>query len=283
MVVSGSKNYHDKLLKVLKDVEADGTTPDQYYQSLNRAIEHWEEETIDDIRQYANETRAHVYRTIRSPSERIDENLRELEQLFLQARNDQDADDQQFFQWSKKLEQLRQMIQSQPERQLSTKDAPKDNVYQRKVRVPTSNRSSIKSIEPDEPWEEYPVDQEASEFVVGKYFRRFHLEDFGKDCFLVIGIVSGHVKHALMSYKNPTFYGWTKGDLVYLAGVPELRYRGYRTDHRAGTCLQLTLDCDQQRISLINENTRQESHLFIDLDRCPLPWTLCVYFHSLHD
>lgn len=265
MASNSAKNYYEKLFKALKEIDADGT-PEDYHRSLNLVVERWERESIDGIHQFADETRDQIQQTLRSQSDRIDENLRDLEQLLLLARGSRETYDQNLVEWSRKLQQLQKILKDQQQRRL------------------TSNESSVTEPGPIETsWQEYPTDQEPSEFFEGRFVRLFKLEDCGDDYFLVMGIISGQASSGIKSYKNPTFYGWSKDDLVYIAGVPESRYQNYRSVHRAGTRIQLILDCDQRQVSFFNEKTQETYQLSVNLDQCPFPWVLCVYFQSFRD
>lgn len=267
MTYNSSKNYQEKLLKALKEVKADGTA-DDYHRSLTRVIQRWEQESIDDIHQFANETRDHIDRTIQIRCDRIDKNLQDLKQMFLEARQHREIYDQNSIKWLKQLQQLQNILNDQVSQPLTSTD---------------TSMNELLELDEDS-WDEYPEDQEPSEFYTGKFIRRFKLDDYDDRFFLVFGIISGQTSKTFKSYKNPTFYGWTKDDLVYVAGVPESRYQNYRSDHQnSGNFIQLILDCDQHQITYFNEKHQTTYRLSINPKKCPFPWILCIYFQSFND
>lgn len=132
--------------------------------------------------------------------------------------------------------------------------------------------SSI-SDEPNRP-EIYPDQQEQSEFIQGRYLRRFHLENYRAEHFLSIGIVSK------TSRTRATFYGWTNRSKFYRAGVSHCDLNIYESNFIDTDTLTMILDCDQQTISLLNRRTKQRFNLIVDLKQCPLPWILNVSFRA---
>ena len=79
-------------------------------------------------------------------------------------------------------------------------------------------------------------------------------------------------------------YGWQTNDCInpsYLANTATKCPTDLRLHHEL--LIELTLDCDQQRISYYNERTQQRRELSVDLAKCPLPWKLYFYLYNVGD
>ena len=72
---------------------------------------------------------------------------------------------------------------------------------------------------------------------------------------------------------SPSAYGWGITYATVLNGRLRVEEKSKRTD---GDIYTLTLDCDQRRLSLVNESTNERREIEVDIHHAPFPWCLFV-------
>ena len=79
-------------------------------------------------------------------------------------------------------------------------------------------------------------------------------------------------------------YGWQTNDCVQPSSLVDQNEK-VRADLRLNQRLliELTLNCDEEKVSYFNERTKQRRELFVDLSKCPLPWKLYFYLYNIGD
>ena len=72
--------------------------------------------------------------------------------------------------------------------------------------------------------------------------------------------------------RSPSTYGWMQKYGRTLNGI----FHGYRLEEkeREGHVYIITLNCDEHRLSIINENTKEEDEMEVDVCYAPFPWSL---------
>jgi len=75
---------------------------------------------------------------------------------------------------------------------------------------------------------------------------------------------------------TPSTYGWGKNLTRFINGKFYHRSSSQtkRDDH--DYVYTLTLNCDQHRLSIINENTKEQDEIEVDLHHAPFPWCFFV-------
>lgn len=75
-------------------------------------------------------------------------------------------------------------------------------------------------------------------------------------------------------------YGWETDDEIIIPASDYHTSKDFK-DFRGETTLELqvTLDCDQRKISYFNERTKNTHQMNVNISVCPLPWQLefCLY------
>jgi len=77
---------------------------------------------------------------------------------------------------------------------------------------------------------------------------------------------------------SPSAYGWRITYATVLNGRLHVEEKSNRTD---GDIYTLTLDCDQRRLSLVNEKTNEQREIEVDIHHAPFPWCLFVEHNRL--
>ncbi|CAF3944966.1 unnamed protein product [Adineta steineri] len=79
---------------------------------------------------------------------------------------------------------------------------------------------------------------------------------------------------------SPSTYGWLKDRGRVLNGkwdsyeLKQLLSNMRKNSH----FYTITLDCDKHRLSMINEDTKEQEEMEVDIDHAPFPWCLYVGF-----
>ncbi|CAF2093146.1 unnamed protein product [Rotaria magnacalcarata] len=73
---------------------------------------------------------------------------------------------------------------------------------------------------------------------------------------------------------SPSMYGWVKDCGRILDGI----FYRYSDDQliRGGPVYTITLNCDEHRLSMVDESTRIQDDIEVDICRAPLPWCLLI-------
>lgn len=79
-------------------------------------------------------------------------------------------------------------------------------------------------------------------------------------------------------------YGWQTDDSINNPDVKIKRNEGYK-DLRGQTTLklELSIDCDNRKISYFNEQTKITRETSVDIKKCPLPWQIEFYLYDIGD
>jgi len=255
-------------------------TTEQYQYLLMKQIDQWEQQSIDKIRQLADNTRQELVTIIQDHNNNLKENLEELKQQIDIACQDGGFYENDLKEWTERLNELQKIF---IEQQIIKFDEDINSIpFISKISI---NPISNKSVRNDQKiienlYEDYSNRKEKDEYSSGKHLIKFKIEQYGSHSSILFGITSKIASNISNPYKNPTFYGWTEKNLVYLAGVPERNFNGYKSDFQNNDIYLLTIDCNQEMINLKNERTNHSFDLDIDLRKCPFPWQLNVHLFN---
>jgi hypothetical protein len=79
---------------------------------------------------------------------------------------------------------------------------------------------------------------------------------------------------------NVGAYGWSSDDSIHSANVRMTVDNNYRDMNGQTTFeIELQLDCDNQKISYVNQGTKKRREMYVDITKCPFPWQIrfCLY------
>ena len=253
-----------------------GQSLEECREILMEQINRWEEQSIEKIRQLARETRQQLMTTIRDQNEHLKDKLGELKGQIDLARQDGGFYENDLKEWSQRLQQLQRCFIEQQTVQIDAEMGSIPFIPRISLRIFDNDRAELNSS----PYEVYSPLKEKDAYSSGKHLLRFKIEEYQSHSSVVLGITSKTVSNISNPYRNPTFYGWTEKNRVYLAGVPQENFHGYRSDFRSNDTYILTIDCNQEMINLTNTRTNRSYDLQIDLRKCPFPWELNVHLFN---
>ena len=85
---------------------------------------------------------------------------------------------------------------------------------------------------------------------------------------------------------DPQFltYGWQSDDCMNPSEYRPLNEKVH-PDLKGETKfhIKFLMDCDRHTIAYINEKTRREREIHVDVNKCPLPWKLYFYLYDIGD
>jgi hypothetical protein len=79
-------------------------------------------------------------------------------------------------------------------------------------------------------------------------------------------------------------YGWWSDDKICCAGVGMIVDGNFRDLKDQTTFeIELQLDCDNQKISYVNQRTKNRREMNVDMTKCPFPWQVEFYLFGSGD
>ncbi|CAF1066311.1 unnamed protein product [Didymodactylos carnosus] len=99
---------------------------------------------------------------------------------------------------------------------------------------------------------------------------------------IMVGIISSTGALNVTSYSSKSSYGWYCYDTrAYLNGVSTSSY--YDGDIQSNDELLLMINCDENKLSLVNKRTGKNYEIPIDIHQAPFPWQLRLNMYDTGD
>jgi hypothetical protein len=253
-----------------------GQNIEQYQQILIEQIDRWEQQSLEKIRQLADDTRQQLITIIRDQNENLKEKIEELNEQIDSARQDGGFYENDLQEWSERLNELQRNFIEQQTIKIDEEIGAIPFIPKISINVLSNDHEEASSS----PYEDYSPLNEKDEYSSGKHLLRFKIDQYESNSSILLGITSKTISNISNPYRNPTFYGWTEKNLVYLAGIPEENFNGYESDFQTNDTYVLTIDCNREMINLTNARTNRSFDLDIDLRKCPFPWELNVHLFN---
>ncbi len=121
------------------------------------------------------------------------------------------------------------------------------------------------------------------EYSLGKHYIRFLFKKNSTEYITSFVIVSKlmPISGEMSDYEA---YGWATNDGVYCPGVEMAVDKNFRDmNGRTTFKIELQLDCDNRKISYVNQRTKNRRELNVDTTRCPFPWQVRFYLYEAGD
>lgn len=218
------------------------------------------------------------------------ETLKHLSQRLRQAREDDDYVENDIQLWSMKLSHLKRdlttslTLHEDPKSTLITKiqlspmkqqSLPND-IFSRSLGEITIEDNGKLAIHSNQTrGDAFLCGQ--NEYSHGKHRIRFLINKKAPQYITTFGIAS--------MYSQSSVYGWSTDDATVGCGYHSSDKHFHQRDLKGETNIQLELiiDCDQRKISYLNERTKSFKEIPINLDSCPFPWQLYFYLYDTND
>ncbi|CAF1156242.1 unnamed protein product [Rotaria sordida] len=279
------------------------TEHDQLYNLINQnnnghhtlinQIDQWEKISIKKIQQVAQNIRQDIIQYIRTQKEIASETLKNFYQRLRKAREEDDYIENDLQLWKSKLDTLKKDIttlNSSISVREDSKGALISNIYlslkKQQILSNDSFLSSFGDIHIDENGQSATHDDQKrsdaylcgkNEYRQGKHKIRFIINKKNIDYITTFGIASMEPQLSV--------YGWNSDDQTVGGGHSESKNSDDQRDMKGETTLQMELliDCDNKKLSYVNERTRCKKEMNVDIDLCPFPWQLYFYLYDTGD
>jgi hypothetical protein len=112
-----------------------------------------------------------------------------------------------------------------------------------------------------------------NEYNSGRYGIRLRIEQSSSG-WMFFGINSKSTPLQNSSYGSESAYGWSSNNKIWLNGLWKNNSSNYIIEMMMYAIIELIFDCDNRKISMINERTKMKHELKVNTDSCPFPWQL---------
>jgi hypothetical protein len=264
------------------------TDPNQH--PLIKQIDEWEKESIAKIQQKAKELREQLLQPAATQINELSKRLEPLSEQLTTGRELDDFVEPDLVFWKGKLDSIKSDLVSPLKFSINQDDnAPLvrnisvilktvnewfDRVFDDKVRIeedgevvihngPKGNKEIRGKIE----------------YTSGCHQIRLRIEyAYGSSIFL--GINSKSTPLQSESYSQKTAYLWHGNNYIYSNGSAVSNGSNPPIEMKKNDIITLIFDCDNLKISMINERSNAKHELTIDINNCPFPWQLHVNLSS---
>ncbi|UJR16014.1 hypothetical protein I4U23_002929 [Adineta vaga] len=241
---------------------------------LTQTINDWEQKSIKTIQNKASDLRQELLQLITTRRNDLTSKLRQLAVYLTESRESDNFLEIDLEQWKYKLEDLKTKFES-------------SSIYtfDRHDNVPLVPNTSISLTIENELFEQifdstakifengqvishdisysYVEIRGRNQYTSGCHTIRLRIEQ-SEERWMFLGINSKSELLQKQSFNSKSAYGWTNNNYFWLNGE----------------CQPNIFDCDQQKISMINERTNAKYDLFVNINHCPFPWQLHVNLYE---
>ncbi len=269
------------------------TTKPQSYSHVRQLIDQWEQQSIDKIYQAANDVRKKLKNMIERHSAKLNNSLTKIAHEINEARREDEYFETDIQDWVKQLNKLKNDLLKPPTFRIQESDsispfiskiyidALLDDVFEKtigNIRLEENDRVIVHGKS-----DGYATVRGIGEYSYGQHRLRLKIEEYHSSKWIFIGIISKDIFMEEYSVNSPSVYGWAGPNQVYINGVYHAGFKNYQSDLQKDDILELLIDCDERKISLINGRTRSSCELDIDLNKCPFPWQLNITMYFFDD
>ncbi len=295
---------HDQLHQLIHQENHD-------FHPLIHQIDQWEQNSIQKIRQIAENIRKEIIEYIKSQKGKIEkdiyptnsiycvcietssETLKYLSQRLRKAREEDDYVENDLQLWSMKLENLKRdlttvnstlMLREEPKSTLITKiqlTSIKQEIFSNEIFLRSvgdlhiEDNSQLAIHGNQKRSDAFLCGQ--NEYTKGKHKIRFIINKKDAEYITTFGIAS--------MQSQLSVYGWSSDDQTVGGSYSQSENNSHQHDMKGEIILQIefTIDCDNRKISYFNERTQCTKEMNVDLNLCPFPWQLYFYLYDTGD
>ncbi|CAF4244609.1 unnamed protein product [Rotaria sp. Silwood2] len=263
-----------------------------------KQIDQWEKVSIEKIQQTAEEARIQV-KTLTS-LQTASKELHDLAERLEKARIDDDYVETDLRTWTNMLQKLKDdintfspsiSIQENPEEILVAKIYVSTTLQQLRQQEKFREFFGSVRIEDNDFMAIHDGLQNGTAFVrgIGEYSSGTHKIRFlfkknslkYKTWFDIVSALRSISGTSEESYES---FGWSSDDDIYCTDDKMTGDENFR-DMKGQTSfeIELQLDCDNQKISYVNQRTNNQRELNVDIKKCSFPWQVRFYLFEVGD
>jgi len=121
-----------------------------------------------------------------------------------------------------------------------------------------------------------------NEYSSGCHKIRLRIES-ANNIYLCLGINSKASPLQSASYSAKSAYVWTSYNQICSGESCQSGGSNPPLEMKKNDIITLILDCDNQKISMINERTNAKHELNVNVNNCPFPWQLHVNMYYVKE
>lgn len=260
---------------------------------LMKRIDLWEEESIAQIRQTANDVREELKRALIEHQKHILEKGKRIQLQIEQIRNIDDSDEIHIQYWMDKLNELKREFLTP--KTINIRPDSRTNTFINRIKLSETSMDTFHSPTGDIDIYDQGVTirhgpstgdatvRSDGLYASGLHRFRFQIEKLSVPKWVFIGIASQSAPLESSIHKTPTAYGWAGHHQVWLNGQHHHQYEGYQIEFDTEHILELIIDCQQHRMRLTNETTLVTHQIDLPLKKCPFPWVILLGLYGSND
>jgi hypothetical protein len=262
---------------------------------LSQQIDDWEEKSIKIIRDKAAELRMQLLQLETAHVKNISSELQSLAEQIQKSQEQDDFIETDLRRWQEKLDDLRShlnssamviihqhndipLIPNQSIKLLMTvNDESFDCVSNQDVKIEEDGKVAITTNR----FLIYTEIRGKNNYAFGCYKIRLQIEHAVNE-WTFLGINSKSTRLQQRSFSSKSAYGWCTSNYVYSNGSYQTNTTSQPIQMNKNDIIALTFDCDNHKISMVNERTNVKHELTVDINSCPFPWQLHVILRTLN-
>ena len=268
-----SIDHRSELSKQLEDIEIEydrayknlvQQTQNLRQHALVQKVDQWEQKSIEQIRQLAEQTRNELLTTISNQNNDVKQKLQELFDELQQAREDNDFLENDLQEWTRKLEIFKSELVNPVNIEVQESSTALVNQIHIDRQISSQKFDENPSIESN-----HREIRGQNKYQTGCEKINFQIEQIRENDWFAVGILSASENKQNNLYSTSSSFGWSNQNEIIVAGqlTNQQTFDLIQNDQ-----LILSIDCDQNKIQLTNQRLNQTVELTIDIDKCPLPW-----------
>ncbi|CAF1442805.1 unnamed protein product [Rotaria sp. Silwood1] len=289
---------HDTLQQMILEEK----NKEKNYHPQLKQIDKWERDSIKKIQQTANEARQQIETLIGSQKEIVSKELYNLAEELKKARIDDDFVETDLRKWTSMLKKIQHDVADVCPSTTISEDPTKPLVAKifvsstRQLHLEQDERFGISFDNVCIAENGYLAYHDGStrdcafvcgmkEYSLGKYSIRFVMNKKDPEYVMSFNIISQTTGIATKKFSlDESSYGWYSDDGICCCNTKLSFSKGFHDMKDETTFeIELLIDCDNRKISYLNERTRNRREMNVDLIKCPFPWQLLFYLYDVED
>ena len=260
---------------------------------LMKRIDLWEEESIVQIHQTANDVREELKRVLIEHQKKTLEKSKDVQREIEQIRNIDDSNEIHIQYWMDKLNQLKRDFLTP--KTINIRPDSRTNTYIQRIKLSQTSLDTFHCPVGDVDIFDQGVTirhgsingdatvRSQGLYLTGRHRFRFQIEKLNMPKWIFFGIVSENTPLQSNLHKTPTVYGWAGHHQVWLNGVHYHQYDGYQMEFETENVIELIIDCQEYRMRLTNETTSMTHQIDVLPSKCPFPWVVYLGLYGSND
>jgi hypothetical protein len=258
-------------------------------QPIIEEIDNWEQESLKKIQEKAAELRHELLQLRIAHIESLTTKFQSLAEQIEKGQEQQDFIETDLLRWEKRLDDLKSnLISSSAINILQDDNIPLvhliavsylsteknelfDRIFNDKVRIEEGGEVVVAL----KAFMSYTEVRGKNSYEFGPHKIRLLLEN-PSDQWTFLGINSKSTPLQQSSFSSKSAYGWCSSNYIYSNGSYQFNKTNPPIQMKQNDIITLIFDCDNCKISMVNERTNIKHELIVDVNNCPFPWQLHV-------